>query len=68
MAVAFDPLTGDTFVGSWNSVNNLFHFSGTIAGNFDDLIFRNASTVSITGAVTDVGFFDARRGGAATAR
>ncbi|WP_144057710.1 beta strand repeat-containing protein [Novipirellula maiorica] len=38
-------------------------FSGTITGNLDDLLFRNATSLSIAGVVTDVELFDARRGG-----
>jgi hypothetical protein len=32
--VVFDPLTGDLFVGSYTSANNLFHFSGTVRGDY----------------------------------
>lgn len=50
---------GSTLVSATGSID----FSGTITGNSDNLAFRNASTLSITGAVTDVDLFDARRGG-----
>lgn len=55
-----------TFDGAGASLVNAtgtIDFSGTITGNFDDLLFRNATSVSIAGAVTDVDLFDARRGG-----
>jgi len=34
MAVAFDPLNGDLFVSNWNGANNVYHFSGTIRGDY----------------------------------
>lgn len=34
MGVAFDPLTGDLFIGTWAGGSNLLHFSGTIRGDY----------------------------------
>lgn len=34
MGVDFDPLTGDLFVATYTGASNLYHFSGTIAGDY----------------------------------
>lgn len=52
MGVAFDPLTDDFFVTAYSSSSNLYHFSGTVVGDYQ--VNQPAASLDLNGLQGDL--------------